>query len=235
MGSGNQINFFWSGDKWSYLHDLTIKSHIKVGHMPIIWLHGDIPKSKYWDNDVYVRSGRIRDACFIVNIDSFMKRGGNFKTASSMWRFIFLYKQGGWYADTDALAIKTWPSQQWVVCGEKPDMLSTGVIKSPWRQQMYINMLSDLKLDWGNVKVFNKHYFKRFQNVRETIDSKLFYPYKWNDWEVMLSDIEIPDVYSIHLYHTMFERSGMIDNIEEIIDENKCLLTKVRDFVYGVE
>lgn len=236
MGSGNQINFFWSGDKWTYLHDMTIKSHIRVGHMPIIWIHGDPPKSVYWDISVYQKSGRIKDACQVVNIDAFMKKGGNFKTASSLWRFVFLYKNGGWYSDTDAIAIKPWPNEPWVLCGEKPGMLSTGVIKAPWKQQMFIDMIGDLKLDWGNVKIFNKHYFRYKRNINETIDSKLFYPFGWTEWNRVMENGDIPDVYSVHLYHTMFEREGIIDNIKEIIKESPgSILSKMDRFIYAIE
>ena len=32
----------------SFLNNIVIKSHIKVGHHPKIWVSGKIPSNKYW-------------------------------------------------------------------------------------------------------------------------------------------------------------------------------------------
>jgi len=221
----NIINFFWSGDDWTFLHDLTIKSHIVVGHKPIIWLHGKKPKSKYWNADLYEN---IENADDIVDISQFIKNGGNFKTASSLWRFTFLYRYGGWYSDTDAIALKEWPNSDWIICGEEYGKLSTGVIKVPKNQEMFLSMIDNMEYIWGNVDVFNRYYLQFRGNISETINSLLFYPFKWKEWEYSLSPIKMPDVYSIHLYHTMFERYGIIDNIENILLRNKnFILSKI--------
>lgn len=221
MGNNNQINFFWSGDGWSYLHDMTIRSHVRVGHKPVIWIHKSQPHSPYWDPQYYARNTTLRNASYIIDIDGFISKGGNFKTASSLWRFIFLYRYGGWYADTDAVAIRPWPDKEWVVCGEDGKTLSTGVIKVPPGQKMFIGMVGDMKTEWGNVGVFNKHYMEAMGNTNSTVNNKLFYPFKWNEWNNLLSNMEVPeDVYSVHLYHTMFERSGVIDKVDQYIKHN---------------
>lgn len=235
MENRNTINFFWSGDGWTYLHDLTIKSHIVVGHKPRIWLHGNLPKSKYWNYDVYKKYGVINNADDIVNVRSFIEKGGNWKTASSLWRFLFLYEHGGWYADTDAVAIKEWPKDKWVLCKNYKEMLSTGVLKVPSGRKMFLGMIEDLQFNWGNVKVFNHHYQLRYGNTNETIDGKLFFPFTWEEWKVLINanyDNKILDGFSIHLYHTMFERAKMIDNIE-ILAKNKkdTLLGKIHKWV----
>ena len=221
----NIINFFWSGDNWTFLHDLTIKSHIVVGHKPVIWLHGDKPRSKYWNTDLY---GNTENADDIIDISQFMRDGGNFKTASSLWRFTFLHRYGGWYSDTDAIALKEWPDIDWVICGEEPGILSTGVIKVPKGQEMFLHMIGNMEYVWGNVDIFNKYYLQCHGNITETVNSLLFYPLKWREWRYLLSIMEIPDVYSVHLYHTMFEKYGMISDIEGILWRNKeTMLSKI--------
>jgi hypothetical protein len=226
----NTINFFWSGNDWSYLHDMTIKSHMVVDHRPVIWLHGNKPKSKYWNDDIYTTNGgEIRDADDIVDISNFIKNGGNFKTASSLWRFTFLYEYGGWYADTDALAVRTWPNEEWVLCNNYNCLISTGVLKVPPKQSMFLGMIKGLKYDWGNVKVFNHHYTKHFGNNTGTIDGRLFFPFTWKKWNILIDpdwndNIIKDDTYSIHLYHTMFERDGIIDTIESFIKNNEYTL-----------
>ena len=221
----NVINFFWSGDNWTFLHDLTIKSHIIVGHIPVIWLHGAPPKSKYWNARLY---GVTKDADDIINISQFIEDGGNFKTASSLWRFTFLYKYGGWYSDTDAIAMKEWPDQEWVICGEEPGILSTGVIRVPPGQEMFLDMIDNIKHVWGNVDIFNDYYLQHHGNKDETIDSLLFYPLKWREWRYLLSIMDVPDTYSVHLYHTMFEKGGMINDIEGLLWRNReTMLSKI--------
>ncbi len=208
------VNFFWSGDDWTFLHNLTIKSHIKVGHEVVIWLHGGVPKSKWWSSTGI----NIKDADEVVDISSFMKKGGNFKTASSLWRFTFLYEYGGWYADTDAVAIRHWPNCDWVLCSGDKGMISTGILKVPQKDPMFLDMIDNLKFDWGNVKVFNTSYKKFKNNNTPTHESHLFFPYTWTEWDKILQPtgtIPTKNVFSFHLYHTMFEREEMIDNIDE--------------------
>ncbi len=182
MGTNmNTINFFWSGDNWTYLHNLTIKSHLKVGHNVVIWLHGDEPNSVYWDNkgiDVY-------DADNIVSITDFMKKGGNFKTASSLWRFTFLFEYGGWYSDTDAIAVSPWhEDEDWILASGDDGLLSTGIMKVPAKELMFLDMLDNLKYTWGNVKIFNDSYTKYKGNNNPTCDNYDYFPFKWNKWEI---------------------------------------------------
>jgi hypothetical protein len=228
MEHKNKINFFWSGNDWTYLHDLTIKSHISVGHTPIIWIHGDHPDSEYWNFNIYNKFCSIKNADEIVDITKFIKDGGNFKTASALWRFTFLYKHGGWYSDTDAIALKKWPDGKWIVCGEKPGMLSIGVIKIPPKQKMFVDMIDCIMLEWGNVRIFNNHYHNHQGNIKETINSYLFYPIRWENWKNIISVGDIPDTFSIHLYHTMFERNDMINKLEEYLWKNQnTILSKI--------
>ena len=42
-------NFFWRGNDFGFLENIVLKSHLKVGHVPILWLSGMEPKGPYWD------------------------------------------------------------------------------------------------------------------------------------------------------------------------------------------
>ena len=205
------VNFFWSGDSFTFLHHLTILSHIKVGHKIVIWLHGDEPNSLYWitDNFAIRTNGKliVRNADDIINISEFMNKGGNFKTASSLWRFTFLYEYGGWYSDMDAIAIKNWGgiTNEWMLCRSEDGFISTGVLKVPKKRQIFLKCIDNIKYKWGNVNLFNKIYDEIDLSV-EVLDSKYFYPYQWTEWDKALHNNPIPDCYSVHLYHTMYER-----------------------------
>jgi hypothetical protein len=182
------INFFWSGDNFDYLNYLTIKSHINIGHNVKIHLYGRIPKSEYFKRiEGYVD---IENANHIINISNFLRNGGNFRTASSLWRFLFLYKYGGWYSDCDAIALKPWPNDtEWVLCSGDKGLISTGVIKAPAREKMFIEMSKNMKTKWGNVHIFNHYYRKYKGNNDPNYETKLFYPYSWKQWDTLLKNV----------------------------------------------
>jgi len=215
----NQINFFWSGDDFDYISYMCITSHIRIGHIVNIWLYGNEPKSIYWDM-LDLDLINVYDASDVFDISEFMKnKDANFKTASAMWRFHFLYEYGGWYSDTDAFALKQWPDDEWVLCSGETDgeLLSIGVLKTPPKEQMFLDMINNIKYKWGNVKVFNE-YFRKYKGYSiKPYRSFDFYPFNWKDWEIMLSPIPIPECYSVHLYNTMIQRN--INDIKKFIDE----------------
>jgi len=102
-----QVNFFWRGNDFSYLNRLCVLSHLSVGHGVVMWLSGETPESPYWINDL--EHVVVNSADEILDVASFIRGGGNFKTASDLWRFHFLYEHGGLYCDTDAIAIGFFP------------------------------------------------------------------------------------------------------------------------------
>jgi len=217
-----KINFFWSGDTFDYLNYLTIKSHVNVGHDVVIHLHGNKPKSIYWDR-MLMLGVTIKNADDIINISSFMDKGGNFRTSSSLWRFTFLYQNGGWYSDCDAVAIKPWPDNtEWVLCSAEPDntILSIGVLKVPKQEKMFLGMIKNIKTKWGNVKVFND-FINNQKRIHKIYNPEQFYPFTWKQWGVLLQDKPIPEcVYSVHLYNTMFYRNNKMDRLERWVNEN---------------
>jgi len=151
-----------------------------------------------------------------------MKSGGNFRTASSLWRFKFLYEYGGYYSDCDAVAMKHWPSnKEWVLCSGDKGMISTGVIKTPPKEEMFLDMMSDIQLEWGNIPVFNQHYKIYKGNNDPNYKTRNFYPFLWKRWFILLEDLPIPKyVYSVHLFNTMFDRNNKIKYIENWIRRN---------------
>lgn len=218
------VNFFWSGDGFSYIHRLCVLSHLQVGHKVHIWLHGDTPNSRYWIDDL---DCCVADADNIINISDFMKKGGNFKTASSLWRFTFLYEFGGIYSDLDAIALKPWDVGKYLfVGGEGTETLSTGVIKVPPKEPMFKEILKNLKYEWGNVLVFNK--FAKEHGYKRTMANRQFYPFPWQKWDTLLTKMDIPDVYSVHMYHTMLEKRLGVD-----IDEIEGLIKTIPNLLLG--
>jgi len=221
------INFFWKGDNFDGWVYLCIKSHIKVGHNVIIWLSGNHPKSYWWD--LIKNKIHIEDANNIINVDHILKSGGNFQTAAALWRFNFLFVNGGWYCDTDAYALKKFPNtEDWIVTSaeDNRDVLSIGVIHAPKNEIIFKKCIDNIKIKWGNVKVFDRFFKERYGKWKPDISPYEYYPWTWREWDTLYYNIkleDLTDVKSIHLYHTMLKRNNM-----KLSFQNKdCLLNEM--------
>jgi len=202
------VNFFWCGQNFYFLEYIVIMSHLKVGHNAIIWLHGERPSTKYWqelENNV-----AIKNADTIFNTSDFISNGGNNRTAADLWRFNLLYQRGGLYCDTDAFALKTFPDDEWIVCSAEtiPDTLSIGVLKAPPNHPIFQECINMIKMNWGNIQIFSQAYKNFYGNTNPTHISELFYPYKWADYKRIVSNYDIPlNSYSLHFYSNALEHN----------------------------
>lgn len=214
-----EVNFFWSGPRFYFLESLVIKSHIMAGHKPIIWLQGDEPATRFWDD--ILDKVQLKNANEIFDTTEFIKQGGNFRTASDLWRYNLLYKQGGLYCDLDAFAIKKFPDDEWIVCSGEPvnNLLSIGVLKAPPGHPLFLECINRIGKNWGNVKSFSEAYKIYFGNYNPTHPNEWFYPYDYRNFMNIYKNVEIPkNSYSIHFY------SGYLEGYSR---RNKTLLKKL--------
>ena len=222
-----KVNFFWKGDNFDQFIQLCIKSHIKVGHEVVMWLSGDKPKSKFW----FTKNITIKNADTIYDVTDFLLKGGNFPTASDMWRFHFLYEHGGWYCDTDMFALKHFSDDDWMICsGEEKEknFLSISTIKVPPKQKFLLECIDHIEHTWGNVKLFSEAYKKQFGNTNPTHDNDLFYPWTWKEWDsLLLDETDISDCYAIHLWNVMLKRN----NVKFEKTKQASILNYLIDFV----
>ena len=199
--SKTHVNFFWCGNDFSFLENIVVKSHLKVGHEPIIWLSGDAPTSTYWKE--IAKNVTIKNADSIHDVSQLKSKGNPRRASSNLWRTSFLYNFGGLYCDLDVFALKKFPADEWIVCsGEhEPELLSTAIIKSPPHNEIFLECLQNFKEGWGNVTVFSIAYRNHFGHSKSTHEDILFYPYKWRESNKLFSKMEIPPgCYSIHLW-----------------------------------
>ena len=196
-----EVNFLWGGNRFNFLQNLVIKSHIKVGHTPVIWISGTKPKGDYWkevENKIVEKNADL-----VYNIEKFLSEGGNYRTAADLWRWHFLYEKGGIWCDSDLFALKHLPSDEWIVCSgeERPNLLSIAILKVPAHQEIFLDCIKNIKKDWGNVEIFSKAYRKFFGHSNSTHQDRLFYPYKWRQCHKLIKKGKIPkDCYSIHYW-----------------------------------
>ena len=211
-------NFFWYGKNFGFLNNITIKSHLKVGYHPKIWLSGEKPSNEYWKD---IESNvTVIDVSEYFNVEEFLSFGGNLRIASDLWRFHFLYACGGYYSDLDNFVLKHFPDDDWVVCApeEEPTLLGIGFIKCPPNSKIFLDSISSLKINWGGVNVFNESYRNAFGNTKSTHDGKLFYPYNWTECGKLFENIEIPSTaHAIHFYTGAIEK----DLNEKFCDSNE--------------
>jgi len=193
-----EVNFFWHGDDFRYIDHLVLKSHLKVGHKPILWFSGKKPDSSFWKETE--KNVTIKNAYDVFDIREFISTGGNHRTAADLWRFHFLYSFGGLYCDTDVFALRKFPDDEWIVGNEgDPNLLGIAIIKAPANHEIFLECIANIKKPWGNVALFTEFWKKHFGNTNPTHENQLFYPYPWTECSKLLSKQEVPwDSYSIH-------------------------------------
>ena len=230
------VNFFWKGNDFDDFNKICLLSHIKVGHNVILWLSGTPPNSNPWKE--IEEKIIIKNADTVYDVNNFIKNGGNFQTASALWRFHFLFNNGGWYCDTDAFAIQHFPENEpWIICSAETtnDLLSIGIIKAPKRHIIFTECIENVKMKWGNVKIFTECYKTHFGNTNPTVNNKDYYPWKWNEWNTLHDNITINSLIknntkSIHLYHTALKRN----NVKCEAKEYPCILNEMIEFTKGL-
>jgi len=230
-----QVNFFWKGDSFDLIHRISILSHYLVGHDVVVWLSGNRPNSQFWVDD-YSDVIKIKNADEIINIDDFLKSGGNFKTGSALWRYTYLYQYGGTYCDTDVIALTKFPDDKWIiVSGEKPEngYASNSIIRVPKNELFLKESIENIRAKWGNVIVFSDAYKKYYGTpIKYTHPNRMFHPFQFNERAILFSNLSIPGAYSVHICHTFFDRRNIFIDWNYINQFKNTMLHKI---VYHIQ
>lgn len=97
MSSNKVIQGLWVGTRLSTMEVMCIKSYQAHGHEFHLYTYG--PLKNIPEGTV------VKDANEIVP-ESDIKKFQNFANFSDWWRWNMLYKNGGWYADLDAICLR---------------------------------------------------------------------------------------------------------------------------------
>lgn len=214
-----EINTFWIGKEFSTLEILSVKSHLLVGHNVVIWSYEDIKNVP--------EKAIIKDAREILpEKDVFAYKvgegKGSYSACSNLFRYKFLLEKGGWWCDTDVVALKYFDfKEDYVFASESTKkgscMPTTCVIKAPINSDLMRkcwNVSSNKNredLEWGTIGPYllSSKIFEL--NLEEHIEPfRTFCPVDWFVAEIDPIIPNPPDIsksYSVHLWNEMWRRS----------------------------
>lgn len=237
-------NFFWMGNDFQFLNRLAILSHIKVGHNVVIWLSGEVPKSKYWIDDI--SEVKVNNADDIISVDSFynsilrISEAKQLRITSDMWQFVFLYEYGGLYCDTDVIALKKFPNSEWIISRDSEDEEGTfalGIIKAPAKHPVFKYCMHNVKKAWGNTYVFTKA-IKQYK-LDLTHPKEAFHPFSCSKHSrylretktsILLKSGDIPEAYSIHYFSNKTHLLNIDENTTKEYPDS--VLSKLSKWVF---
>jgi hypothetical protein len=114
----------WIGDRLSSIEALSMRSFLFFGHPVELYSYTEIEG---------VPPGVVQlDANRIVDERGVFSVNGSYALFSDYFRFQLLLNQGGIWADSDLVCLKPFDfSDEVVLCGETPGILSIGMLKMP--------------------------------------------------------------------------------------------------------
>lgn len=229
---------FWVGQKLSNLELLAIKSHQKVGHTVNLWAYENFENTP--------EGVIIKEAESILPKDHVFdyKQGegkGSLSACSNLFRYRFLYKYGGWYCDTDVIALKPFNFEEPYVFASENNRKyachpTTCVIKTPVHSKVIEYCCEQAfsvnrhEVEWGTIgpKLLTSAVFK-FDLEEYALPPEAFCPVDWFVSELdptLPQTIDLSCSYAIHLWHEMWRRKG-IDK-DGVFDPN-CMFEKLKN------
>ena len=103
----NIIQSLWIGGTLSKMEQLSAKSFIDHGHTYHLYTYGEtnnIPEG------VIVKDGNE----ILPENEIFRYKNGSVSAFSNYFRFMLLYKKGGYWADTDLICVKPFKFDTWL-------------------------------------------------------------------------------------------------------------------------
>ena len=136
--SNQIVQGLWIDGRLSTLEKLSIASFIIHGHTYHLYtygLAGDVPEGTV-----------LKDASEILPRSSVFKSQGSQAIFADLFRYQLLYDRGGWWADTDVIALRAFEfNSEYVFASERArngrDSVTTCVIKAPPKSELFMSAL----------------------------------------------------------------------------------------------
>jgi hypothetical protein len=227
MSSNLIVNSFWQG-RLSTLQKLSLNSYLAHGHQLHLYSYYKIPDLP--PGVVLKDAGEILPP---ERIFVYRKGPGKGSIAgfSDLFRYVLLFKKGGWWTDLDVVCLKFYNfSRDIVLCSQKHrtrhfkvfpvvdnKYVTTNVMKCPVKWDLIRYCLqaiekTDLtKIQWGKIgpDLLN-HAVRKYQATHYVEAYKVFNPVPWYDIrQFFLPSLPGENTYSIHLYANMWQRAGL--------------------------
>lgn len=231
------FNTLWIGSNLSNLESLSLRSHLKVGHKVVLWTFGQVQGVP---EGVVVQDARE----ILSEKDVFAYQSGegagSYSACSNLFRYKMLLEIGGWWVDTDVVALKAFDfDEPYVFASEQNRNGScnptTCVMKVPagsdvmrycWDKAKTIERKT---VQWGTIgpKLLTKAVFSL--NLEEYARSPAtFCPVEWFIAEkdpVVPSPPDISRSYAVHLWHEMWRRARIDKNG---VYDPECLFERLK-------
>jgi hypothetical protein len=231
------FNTLWIGDSLTTLESMALTSHLNQGHRINLWSYNEV---KNVPAGVYLKNARE----IMPESDVFAyqtgKGAGSYSACSNVFRYKLLFERGGWWVDTDMVALKPFAFEsEFVFASEatlnKTSVLATCTIKAPAQSEIMRYCMEESQkanrttLKWSAIgPTLMQAAVKKFSMQEFVMPSNTFCPVDWFAAEIDPVISKPPDLsnsYGVHLWHEMWRRKG-IDK-DGSYDPN-CLYEKLK-------
>ena len=216
--NNNPIQSLWIGNALSPMEVLCVRSFLAHGHDFHLYVYDHVANIP--ERTTIMDANRIipKDK---VYIDSF----GSYANIANQFRFLMLYKIGGWWVDMDSVCLKPFDfDDEYVFSSETVDpynrcLANIGYIKCPPGAKLLMDCLQfqeERKRDhihWGElgVNLFSRMIFRNGlgNHVRPPECFCPVSPYQMIHL-IADSEIQIPEsAYAVHLWHELWRRKKL--------------------------
>ena len=228
------IQSLWIGGELSLMEQLSAKSFIDHGHEYHLYTYGDV---KNIPEGVIVKDGNE----ILPESEIFRYENGSVSAFSNYFRFMMLYKKGGYWADSDLICVKPFTFEEEYVIAREPVLRYEGrhvtscFIKLPKNSAVTLSAINIQKAHKKLILSGQMKWSSGPKTIKAIVEKHNLQKYilPWNNvcscaWNHGMSIVnpdikpdrrvisrmnEIPDkMVAIHLWNEMWRRQGINKN-----------------------
>lgn len=208
---------FWHG-RVSTMERLSVASFLAHGHEVHVYSYdtlSGLPAGAVAKDAADVLRPRFRRRRTV-----FRDSRGSFSSYANLFRYKLLHERGGWWVDLDVVCLKPFefPGES-VFVNEPSQVLGSAVFRVPARSDVMAYAydrcleLGRRRKTWGATgPALLGEAVERCGLTSSVVDSSVFMPYDWSEWELALDpdrawDFE-PQTHAVHLWNSLWAMHG---------------------------
>lgn len=219
------VKGMWIGDSLSNVEKLSIKSFLKNGHDFHLYVYDDIGGIP--DGVVVKDANTILDRSNIFKYKRMGKKTGEkignegFAGFADWFRYVLLYKEGGWWSDLDSVCLKKFDISRpyfFTTLRGEGDYFTNGIFKTPKNSlvmsfciEQCENLGTDVKWTQTGPKLLAKAYIYYCLNCFAKTE-EVFDLFKSGNMFFKDVDVDLEEAYSVHMYNHQISRKGWDKN-----------------------